>query len=208
MTCAAFMAPTPSVAVRLIYKMNSTLLGWIVLRARSDTSKEIEILVLRHQLAVLQRRPSRPRLSWADRAVIAALSRLLPVRRRLGLLVTPATILRWRRLATDPGYPAIQQIPGVGRPGPRCSSPKSATSPASPRPGACAPGPGSPRPTASPTPPCTAARSAKMGCGGCGGSLRSRVAESVEGHHAGREWHRYPSPPVCAPGPPAAVSDR
>jgi putative transposase len=74
--------------MRLIYKMISTLLGWIVLRARSDTSKEIEILVLRHQLAVLQRRPSRPRLSWVDRAVIAALSRLLPVPRRFGLLVT------------------------------------------------------------------------------------------------------------------------
>src|SRR4051812_16175661 len=73
------------------------LLGWIVLRARYDTCKEIEILVLRHQLAVLQRRPSRPRLNWVDRAVIAALSRLLPVRRRLGLLVTPATILRWHR---------------------------------------------------------------------------------------------------------------
>jgi hypothetical protein len=82
--------------VRLIYKMISTLLGWIVLRARSDTSKEIEILILRHQLTVLQPRPSRLRLSWADRAVIAALSRLPPVR-RLGLLVTPATILRWHR---------------------------------------------------------------------------------------------------------------
>ena len=52
-------------ALRLIYKMLSTLLDWIVLRARSDTSKEIEILVLRHQLAVLRRRPSRPRLSHA-----------------------------------------------------------------------------------------------------------------------------------------------
>src|SRR5688572_22706840 len=77
--------------------MLCTLLDWIVLRARSDTSKEVELLVLRHQLAVLRRRPNRPRLSWADRAVIAALSRLLPVRRRLGMHVTPATILRWHR---------------------------------------------------------------------------------------------------------------
>ena len=78
--------------------MFSKLLGWIVLRSRSDTAKEIEILVLRHQLAVLQRRTPRPPMSWTDRAVIAALARLLPVRRRRGLLVTPSTILRWHRL--------------------------------------------------------------------------------------------------------------
>ena len=66
-------------ALRLIYQMFFKLLGWIVLRTRSDTSKEIEILVLRHQLAVLQRRTPRPRMSWTDRALIAALTRLLPV---------------------------------------------------------------------------------------------------------------------------------
>ena len=69
----------------------------MVLRTRSDATKEVEILVLRHQLAVLQRRTPRPRISWTDRSVIAALGRLLPARRRLGLLVTPATILRWHR---------------------------------------------------------------------------------------------------------------
>ena len=84
-------------ALCLIYVMLTKLLGWIVLRARADTTKEIEILVLRHQLAVLRRRTPRPRIRWTDRAVIAALTRLLPVRRRLGLLVTPATILRWHR---------------------------------------------------------------------------------------------------------------
>jgi putative transposase len=85
------------VALRLIYQMFTKVLGWIVLRTRSDTTKEIEILVLRHQLAVLQRRTPRPRMSWTDRAVIAALTRLLPACRRHGLLVTPATILRWHR---------------------------------------------------------------------------------------------------------------
>ena len=59
-----------------------------------------EILVLRHQLALLRRR-TRPRMTWADRALIAALTRLLPARRRLGLLVTPATVLRWHRKHPD-----------------------------------------------------------------------------------------------------------
>src|SRR5688572_31414664 len=76
-------------ALRLIYQMFAKLLGWIVLHTNSDTTKDIEILVLRHQLAVLQRRTPRPRMSWTDRALIAALTRLLPVRRRRGLLVTP-----------------------------------------------------------------------------------------------------------------------
>ena len=104
-------------ALRLIYQMFAKLLSWIVLRTRSDTTKEIEILVLRHQLAVLQRRTPRPRMSWTDRALIAALTRLLPVRRRLGLLVTPATILRWhrqlvaRRWTTQPVRPGRPAIP-------------------------------------------------------------------------------------------------
>ena len=88
----------------------------MVLHARSDAANEIEILVLRHQLAVLQRRTPRPRISWTDRAVIAALARLLPARRRRGFLITPATILRWHRQlvrrrwttpSTRPGRPAI-----------------------------------------------------------------------------------------------------
>jgi putative transposase len=78
------------VAFALIYQMVTMLLGWIVRHARSDTSKEIEIRVLRHQHAVLRRRAKRPKLSWTDRALIAALSRLLRTPRRLGLLATPA----------------------------------------------------------------------------------------------------------------------
>jgi putative transposase len=105
------------VALQLIYLVFSKLVSWMVLRTRSDTAKEIEILVLRHQLAVLQRRSPRPRLSWPDRAVLAALTRLLPTRRRLGLLVTPATILRWhqrlvsRRWTTQPARPGRPAIP-------------------------------------------------------------------------------------------------
>ena len=84
-------------ALKLIYLMFAKLLGWMMLRIRSDTTKDIEILVLRHQLAVLQRRTPRPRLCWADRALTAALARLLPARRRRGLIVTPSTIPRWHR---------------------------------------------------------------------------------------------------------------
>ena len=107
----------PSVALRLIYQMLSKLLGWLMLRARSDTSKEIEILVLRQQLAVLRRQASRPRLSCADRAVFTALTRLLPTPQRLGLLDTPATILRWHRQlvahrwATQPARPGRPSVP-------------------------------------------------------------------------------------------------
>jgi hypothetical protein len=73
------------------------LVGWMVLRARSDTAKDIEILVRRHEIAVLRRQTTRPRMSWADRALIAALVRRLPRHRRFGLLVTPATIVLWHR---------------------------------------------------------------------------------------------------------------
>jgi hypothetical protein len=93
------------VALMLIYRMFTKLLSWMVLCARSDTTKDIEILVLRHQLTVLQRRTPRPRLRWIDRAVIAALARLVPAHCRLGLLVTPATILRW--------HPRVSQFSGA-----------------------------------------------------------------------------------------------
>jgi hypothetical protein len=67
----------------------------IALLLRSDVSTDAEILVLRHQLAVLRRQVARPRPSWADRALICALTRLLPKTRRAGLIVTPGTLLRW-----------------------------------------------------------------------------------------------------------------
>jgi hypothetical protein len=65
------------------------LFGWLALLARSDTSKDVEILILRHEAAVLRRRVIRPKPDWADRAVIAALARLLPRHLRLHRIVTP-----------------------------------------------------------------------------------------------------------------------
>jgi putative transposase len=82
-------------ALQLIYQMFSKLLGWMVLRDSSDMTKEIEILGLRRQPAVLRRGTPRSRMNGTDRDLIAALTRLRPMRRRLGPLITPATILRW-----------------------------------------------------------------------------------------------------------------
>jgi putative transposase len=73
------------------------LLELVVLRFRSEREKEIEILLLRHQLRVLERQVTRPQLSQADRALLAAFSQVLPRRAWAAFFVTPATLLRWHR---------------------------------------------------------------------------------------------------------------
>ena len=82
---------------RLAYLLMIRVFDWLALLARSDISKDVEILVLRHEVAVLRRQIARPKPDWADRAVIAALARLLPRHLRLHRIVTPATLLAWHR---------------------------------------------------------------------------------------------------------------
>jgi hypothetical protein len=103
------------VQVRLIYRFAVAVLSWLALPARSSASKNAEILVLRQEVAVLRRLNPKPRLEWADRAVLAALSRMLPKGSRLHRIVTPGTLLRWhRRMVTrkwtqprSPGRPPL-----------------------------------------------------------------------------------------------------
>jgi transposase InsO family protein len=84
--------------VSFLYWSLRRLLELVVLRFRSEQEKEIEILLLRHQLRVLERQVARPQLTQADRALLAAFSRVLPRQAWRGsFLVTPATVLRWHR---------------------------------------------------------------------------------------------------------------
>src|SRR6266567_3494276 len=86
------------VVLSVVYWSLRRLLELVVLRRRSEREKEIEIVLLRHQLRVLQRQVARPQLTPADRALLAALSRVLRRRAwRRSFFVTPATLLRWHR---------------------------------------------------------------------------------------------------------------
>ena len=81
----------------MLYLIFRQVLGLVLLMSRTSVAKDVELLVLRHEVAVLRRTNPRPRLDWADRAVFAALVARLPRALRCHRLVTPDTILRWHR---------------------------------------------------------------------------------------------------------------
>ena len=88
-------------SLRLLYLIFVRIVGWLWLLSRSSASKDVELLVLRHEVAVLRRTNPKPRMNWADRAVFAALIQLLSTALRAHRLITPGTVLRWhRRLVT------------------------------------------------------------------------------------------------------------
>jgi putative transposase len=102
-------------SVALAYRLLVTMLSWLTLLARSSSVKDVEILALRHEVAVLRRASPRPRMSWTDRAVLAALTRIMPKSLRARRIVTPGTLLRWHqrlvaakwRQPRTPGRPPV-----------------------------------------------------------------------------------------------------
>ena len=85
------------VSLRLLYLIVDRFLTWLMLLGRATSSKDMELLVLRHEVAVPRRTNPKPRLDWADRALFAGLIRRLPAALRGHRLITPGTILRWHR---------------------------------------------------------------------------------------------------------------
>ena len=84
-------------SLRLLYLITVRVFAWLVLLGRSQASKDAEIMILRHEIAVLRRQVARPAPDWADRAILAALARHLPAVLRARRLVTPGTLLAWHR---------------------------------------------------------------------------------------------------------------
>jgi putative transposase len=101
---------------RLLYLLFCQVLRWLALLARSSAAKDAELLMLRHEVAVLRRRVTRPPVNWADRAVLAGLARLLPRPSWDGLFVRPETLLRWHLYLVRHrwSYPHQRGRPRVG----------------------------------------------------------------------------------------------
>ena len=105
--------------LRFVFLLITRVAAGLRLSRREETWKTAEILILRHQLSVLQRRqPLRPKLDWADRALLAALLGVIPKARRQGLrlLMTPDTIVRWHRDIVRRHWAARSAYGRTGRP--------------------------------------------------------------------------------------------
>src|ERR1039457_4482484 len=108
--------------LRFVFLLITQLTGWLRLSRRKETWKTAEILILRHQLTLLQRRqPRRPELNWADRALLATLLSVMPKARRHGLrlLVTTAPILPWPRNIVRRRWAPRSRSGNTGRPATR-----------------------------------------------------------------------------------------
>jgi hypothetical protein len=101
-------------ALRLLYLLFCQVLQWLALLARSSAAKDAELLVLRHQVAVLRRQVVRPRVDWADRALLAGFARLLPV--RLGGACSCSRRRCWAGIATWFGAVGSTRTSVAGRP--------------------------------------------------------------------------------------------
>jgi putative transposase len=105
------------VSLRFVYFAALRVFGWLALLARSDRAKDVEILIFRHQVAVLQRQVKTPGLSWADRAVLAALARMLPAchLRQMRMIISPRTLLRWHASLVRRHWTYPRRAPGRPR---------------------------------------------------------------------------------------------
>jgi putative transposase len=111
------------VCLRLVFLFIGRLFAWLRVSRREESWKAAEILLLRHQLTVLERQvDSRPKITWADRGLIAALLDVVPRSRRAGLrlIVTPDTVLRWRREIVRRRWARKQPETDNGRPDRNC----------------------------------------------------------------------------------------